>query len=89
MAIPKINVGDRLVMKKAHPCGENVFSVLYAGSDIKLKCEKCGRVFDIDIPYIDGFDNLVENRNGFELTGYDILFRGICPCCRASSDGEK
>ena len=54
-----------------------------------VKCEKCGRVFDNDIPYIDGLDNRVENRNGFELTGYDILFRGICPGCRASSDGEK
>ena len=54
-----------------------------------VKCEKCGRVFDIDIPYIDGLDNRVENRNGFELTGYDILFRGICPGCRASSGGEK
>lgn len=54
-----------------------------------VKCEKCGRVFDIEIPYIDGLDNLVENRNGFELTGYDILFRGICPGCRASSDGDK
>ena len=54
-----------------------------------VKCEKCGRVFDIEIPYIDGLDNLVENRNGFEFTGYDILFRGICPGCRASSDGEK
>lgn len=54
-----------------------------------VKCEKCGRVFDIEIPYIDGLDNRVENRNGFEITGYDILFRGICPGCRASSDGEK
>lgn len=54
-----------------------------------VKCEKCGRVFDIEIPYIDGLDNRVENRNGFELTGYDILFRGLCPGCRASSDGEK
>ena len=49
-----------------------------------VKCEKCGRVFDIDIPYIDGLDNRVENRNGFELTGYDILFRGICPDCQKS-----
>ena len=52
MAIPKINVGDRLVMKKAHPCGENVLSVLYAGSDIKLKCEKCGR--EVIIPRMKG-----------------------------------
>ena len=50
MAIPKINVGDRLVMKKAHPCGENVFSVPYAVSDIKLKGEKCGR--EVIIPRI-------------------------------------
>ena len=50
MGIPKINGGDRRVMKKAHPCGENVFSVLYAGSDIKLKCEKCGR--EVIIPRI-------------------------------------
>ena len=54
-----------------------------------VKCEKCGRVFDIDIPYIDGLDNRVENRNGFELTGYDILFFFFFPGCRASSDGEK
>ena len=54
-----------------------------------VKCEKCGRVFDIDIPYIDGLENRVENRNGFEITGYDILFRGICPDCRVSSDGDK
>ena len=49
-----------------------------------VKCEKCGRVFDIEIPYIDGLENRVENRNGFEITGYDILFRGICPDCQKS-----
>ena len=54
-----------------------------------VKCEKCGRVFDIEIPYIDGLENRVENRNGFEITGYDILFRAICPDCRVSSDGDK
>ena len=30
-------------MKKQHPCGGKVFTVLRAGMDIKIRCEKCGR----------------------------------------------
>jgi hypothetical protein len=37
-----IKAGDRLVMKKNHPCGGNVFVVLRTGVDYKIKCEKCG-----------------------------------------------
>ena len=37
-----ISVGDKLVMKKSHPCGSNVFFVLRSGMDFKLKCEGCG-----------------------------------------------
>ncbi len=36
------SVGDRVEMKKLHPCGGNVFSVLRVGMDFKLKCERCG-----------------------------------------------
>ena len=77
-----------MIRKLEIPGGADRFDHIYK-EHCHVKCEKCGRVFDIEIPYIDGLDNLVENRNGFELTGYDILFRGICPGCRASSDGEK
>ena len=38
-----IAVGDVLVMKKNHPCGENRFLVLRVGMDFKLRCLKCGR----------------------------------------------
>ena len=37
-----IKVGDLLVMKKPHPCGNNRFSVLRIGMDFKLKCLGCG-----------------------------------------------
>lgn len=37
-----IALGDRLQMKKQHPCGCNTFSVLRVGMDFKLKCEGCG-----------------------------------------------
>ena len=38
-----IAVGDILVMKKNHPCGENRFLVLRVGMDFKLKGLGCSR----------------------------------------------
>lgn len=38
-----IKAGDRVEMKKQHPCGGKTFLVLRVGMDFKIKCEKCGR----------------------------------------------
>ena len=38
-----VNVGDRLIMKKPHPCGNNEFEVLRVGVDFKIRCVRCGR----------------------------------------------
>lgn len=38
-----IRVGDELVMKKPHPCGNNRFAVLRVGMDLKLRCTACSR----------------------------------------------
>ena len=43
MNIPKISVGDRLELKKKHPCGTSFFSVLRVGSDVRIVCEGCRR----------------------------------------------
>lgn len=43
-----IAVGDTLIMKKNHPCGDNRFLVLRVGMDFKLRCAKCGH--EIMIP---------------------------------------
>ena len=40
-----IRVGDKLEMKKTHPCGEKIFTVLRSGIDFRLRCDKCGREF--------------------------------------------
>ena len=45
-----IRLGDVLTMKKAHPCGSAMFRVLRTGSDIRIKCEGCGR--DITVPRV-------------------------------------
>ncbi len=49
-----------------------------------VKCEKCGWVFDVDMEYITGLEKNIKHNHGFSFTGYDILFRGICPDCQTS-----
>ncbi len=43
--------GSVVIMKKQHPCGENLWEVTRLGADIKIKCTKCGR--SIMLPRID------------------------------------
>lgn len=45
-------------------------------------CDKCKRVFDINA---DVAPNLIENttaQTGFKISGYDIVFHGICKDCQ-------
>lgn len=37
-----INVGDKLKLKKKHPCGSNEWEVLRVGADFRVKCLGCG-----------------------------------------------
>jgi hypothetical protein len=50
MKIIRFEVGDRLEMKKKHPCGNDLFLVKRVGSDIRVLCTGCGR--DMTIPRI-------------------------------------
>ena len=43
MKIVKFSVGDTLVMRKPHPCGENRLRVARTGSDVRVICLKCSR----------------------------------------------
>ena len=47
-----------------------------------IRCKQCGRVFDVDMEYVSGLEKGIRDTHGFAFTGYDILFRGICPDCR-------
>lgn len=37
-----IKLYDKLQMKKKHPCGSFVFTVIRIGMDFKLRCDGCG-----------------------------------------------
>ena len=39
-----LNIGDRVKMRKTHPCGSDEWTVTRVGADIKIRCEGCGRV---------------------------------------------
>ncbi|TRW22937.1 DUF951 domain-containing protein [Criibacterium bergeronii] len=43
LVIPYV-LGDRVMLKKEHPCGGNTFKISRLGMDIKLECEKCGSI---------------------------------------------
>ena len=46
--ILRLSTGDRLEMKKTHPCGSRTFAVLRVGSDVRVVCEGCGRDMTLD-----------------------------------------
>ncbi|MBX5449297.1 MAG: DUF951 domain-containing protein [Thermogemmatispora sp.] len=38
-----LELGDRLRLRKPHPCGGSTWQVVRLGADIGLRCETCGR----------------------------------------------
>ncbi|OQX93644.1 MAG: DUF951 domain-containing protein [Tenericutes bacterium 4572_104] len=43
-----IKKGSILILKKAHPCGTNLWEIISFGVICKIKCLGCGRVVIID-----------------------------------------
>jgi hypothetical protein len=42
MAAVDLRVGDRIALRKPHPCGRREWRVTRLGADIGLVCEGCG-----------------------------------------------
>ena len=51
-----IRIGDKLEMKKEHPCGNRTFEVLRIGMDFRLRCVGCGR--EMMIPRLKAEKNI-------------------------------
>ena len=43
MPIIYFSVGDKLILKKKHPCSSDEFKVMRGGSDVRIICSKCQR----------------------------------------------
>jgi hypothetical protein len=46
----KLELGDVITTKKAHPCGGNAFEIMRLGMDFRIKCKTCGK--EIWIPRV-------------------------------------
>ena len=51
-----VQLGDILVMKKAHPCGEKQWLVLRTGADFRLRCLGCNH--EIMVPRFKAEKNI-------------------------------
>ena len=54
-----------------------------------IKCDKSGRLLDVDMDYFSGLESNIRDTRGFDFTGYDIIFRGTCPDCKKHSAPKK
>jgi hypothetical protein len=58
----KYNLGDIVVMKKNHPCGNNKFEIVRVGADIKIRCVNCSRVIMLSrIDFNKGIRKVIGN----------------------------
>ena len=49
-----------------------------------FRCEKCGRVFDVDEPINKELDERIAQKTGFKISHHRLEFRGLCKECRQS-----
>ena len=49
----ELQLGDLVQMRKTHPCGSDKWTVIRVGADIKMRCEKCGRIVMLERPVFD------------------------------------
>jgi len=46
-----------------------------------FECQKCGRIYDIDIGYLTKMDDAVHEKYGFAVAKHDVVFKGTCEGC--------
>lgn len=42
VAFVELRIGDRISLRKPHPCGSHAWEVVRLGADIGLVCDGCG-----------------------------------------------
>ena len=53
MTIVEFRIGDRLQLRKKHPCGGFQWEVVRLGADIGIRCTTCDRHVMLDRPTLE------------------------------------
>ena len=51
-------------------------------SHYHFRCERCGRVFDLDEPVNNKLNDRVAKRTGLKVSHHQLEFRGLCKDCQ-------
>ena len=62
---------------------------LRAPKHYHAKCMKCGKLFDIEMDYMPNLEKKVKDAHGFQFSGHDIIFTGLCSSCIKKQDGTN
>lgn len=58
-------------------------------SHYHFRCERCGRVFDVDEPVDTKLDRKVAGRTGLKIFYHQLEFRGLCQDCQREQTGRR
>ena len=86
-----------------HPTAEEVYRALkndnpnlslgtvYGRTDrhYHMICEKCGRVFDVELDCLDAIPQTVLQSTGHHITRVTLNLKGVCAECSASEQGSE
>ena len=62
---------------------------LMAPKHSPAKCMKCGKLFDVEMDYMPNLEKKVKDAHGFQFSGHDIIFTGLCSSCIKKQDGNN
>jgi Fur family ferric uptake transcriptional regulator len=51
-----------------------------------VRCIRCGAVDDVSVKQTPSFEDMVLNRNGYEIRGFLLEFTGLCSECLKASE---
>ncbi len=69
------------IRKREIPGGADRFDHL-CHDHYHVRCLKCRQVFDVQMEYMADLEKRVQDTHGFEFTGHDIIFKGVCSDCK-------
>lgn len=67
MPQPTYHLGDVVVLRKAHPCGCDHWTVIRMGADVRIKCNRCGHRVMLSRSELNRAIRKVESAAGSDL----------------------
>ncbi len=73
-------VSEKKLQKILVPSGADIYDCRL-DTHLHIRCNNCGRTMDTDIPVIKDFIDILPKSPKYTITGYDIVFNGLCAEC--------